>query len=583
MKVLFFDSSKALRAVAKQYVKHIGIEIITTDSVDKISQTVASEGPDFLFIEWTGYDQSMFSFIERLINDHKYLNIVVIVQSLSKENLNRAFRIGISDFLIKPFSRDSFLQKVLKPLVKKEAPQDKLQAPLNDSDTPADKAGKKVSKKVMIVDDSDLMRKLICKELQPDGYSFFLANNGKKALEIASKEKIDLVTLDLEMPGMNGYEVCEKLRLDEKTQDIPVIIVSAKTDQKEKEQGFKVGAIEYFVKPFTEGSLRVFIRNVFSAIEQKKFGRIAVVDQEPTTGHILKYSLKKRGFIVYLMKTGKELVKFLESNPIDIIISEFDLPDTNATDLFKSLGESNGLKFIPKIIITAVTKRDELIKALNSGADDYIYKPFDMEELFARVNAHLRVRYLHQELKEKNRILEELSITDALTGLLNRGYLEKRLKSEFSRSIREVIPLSVIMIDLDNFKSVNDTHGHDFGDLVLKDIAAILMSSSRVSDIVGRYGGEEFTIILPNTSYSGALVVAERVRDTVMKHTFTKGDINIQRTCSLGVCSFPETIVNNEEELLKLADNALYEAKHTGKNRVITAPADKKEQKDEEK
>lgn len=572
MKVLFCDSSKALRAVAKQYTKHIGIELITTDRIDQVDNIIRSNAPDFVFLEWRDFSSDMFSLIEKLLNDYEFINIVMIVSELKKDSLNRAFRIGISDFLIRPFSRESFLQKIFKPLIKRRSSRIYEQEFASISESGLSEDSMLEEKSILIVDDSKLMIKLIKKELEPDGYRFFSSDSGEEAINIAMKERIDLITLDLEMPGMNGYEVCQKLRLDQKTQDIPVIIVSAKTDQKEKEKGFEYGAIEYFVKPFPKGSLRTFIKNLFSAIEQKRFGRIAVVDQEATTGHILKYSLKKKGYIIYLMKTGAELVNFLKSNPVDIIISEYELPDIRSDEMFKNLNKNENLRFIPKIIITSVTKRDELIEALNKGADDYIYKPFDMEELFARVNAHLRVRYLHQELKEKNLILQELSITDSLTGLLNRGYLEKRLKSEYSRSKREASPVSCIMADIDDFKSVNDTYGHDLGDTVLKDIASIMVNSSRVSDIVGRYGGEEFTLILPNTSYKGALVVAERIRNNVLRHTFRKDDITVKRTISIGVCSFPESVVNSEKELIKLADIALYNAKKSGKNKTVQAP-----------
>ncbi len=571
MKILFFDGSKSLRAVVKRYVKDIGIELVATDNLGRVYTLVQENAPAFAIIEWENYHEGMFGFIEKLLYDFPCLNIVMAVDHLDRDKLNDAFRRGISDFIIKPFSRDSFLQKVFKPLVRRKIPDDFHALRKKDEEDEIFYAGSDGNKSILIVDDSDLMRKLIKKELEPDGYSFFLARNGEEALAIAEKEHIDLVTLDIEMPVMNGYDVCKKLRINDKTQDIPVIIVSSRDDQKEKEKGFGVGAIEYFVKPFSPGNLRLFISNLFRAIEQKKFGRIAVVDNEPTTGHILKYSLKKRGYVAYLLRTGREFMKFLESNPVDIIIAEYDLPDTKAIDLFRDLGKNENLKFTPKIIVTSASRKDELIEALNNGADDYICKPFDMEELFARVQAHLRVRYLHQELKEKNRILQELSITDGLTGLLNRGYVEKRLRSEYSRSIRGGYALSCIMADIDNFKSINDTYGHDLGDLVLREIAQIMVNSSRISDIVGRYGGEEFILLLPNTTYKGALVVADRIRNTVMKHTFIKGDTALTRTISLGVSSFPETVANNENELVKLADMALYSAKKNGKNMVVKA------------
>jgi diguanylate cyclase (GGDEF)-like protein len=228
--------------------------------------------------------------------------------------------------------------------------------------------------------------------------------------------------------------------------------------------------------------------------------------------------------------------------------------------------------------VTAKDTAEDIVEGLEAGADDYISKPYNFKELEARVRAMLRIKRLQDELDQKNRELEDankrlrkLSITDGLTGLFNHRHVHELLRDEWERSARSGEPSAVAMLDLDRFKSINDTYGHPTGDVVLYETARIIREAAREIDMVGRYGGEEFIAILPGTEEESAEHFAERVRQAVEAHVFRDGATEIRMTVSCGVASFPAPGVDEPEALLKAADEALYQAKHGGRNQVVRA------------
>jgi diguanylate cyclase (GGDEF)-like protein len=230
---------------------------------------------------------------------------------------------------------------------------------------------------------------------------------------------------------------------------------------------------------------------------------------------------------------------------------------------------------------TALDATENKVEGLEAGADDYITKPIDFAELKARLTSMLRIKRLQEELEERERQLLEanerlkhMSQTDGLTGLDNRRHLEERLMEMFEHSKRLTEPFSCVMCDLDRFKSVNDTYGHQAGDAVLKQFARILREEVREIDRVGRYGGEEFMLLLPGTVLDAGVTFAERVRKQVEANTFTFEGTSIRRTASFGVSAWPHPRIANCEALMRAADDALYVAKETGRNRVVRFDSD---------
>ena len=309
--------------------------------------------------------------------------------------------------------------------------------------------------------------------------------------------------------------------------------------------------------------------------------RVLVVDDLPDNVEILRARLESRGYQVDTAENGEEALRQVQSAPPQLILCDVMMPGIDGYEVARRIkegGKSGALPFIPIILVTALGETEHIVQGLNTGADDYIAKPYHFQELEARVRAMLRIKRLQDELDQKNRELEvvnkrlrKLSITDGLTELYNHRHVHELLRDEFERSRRTGEPLAVTMLDLDRFKAVNDTYGHPTGDVILYETARILEDTAREIDMVGRYGGEEFLVILPNTDEEEAARFAERVRTAVEAHIFRDETNEIRMTCSSGVASFPAEGVDGPEQLLKQADDALYVAKESGRNRVVRA------------
>jgi diguanylate cyclase (GGDEF)-like protein len=307
--------------------------------------------------------------------------------------------------------------------------------------------------------------------------------------------------------------------------------------------------------------------------------RILVVDDSPAQLEQLAQVLSREGYDVRRAQDGKEAIRAVRADPPDLVLLDLVLPDMDGLEVLRIVKARKEDQFIPVIILSAKSDIDSKVRGLRIGADDFLAKPFAEAEVLARAAAMLRIKSLQDELRrarreleEKQKQLEEQSITDALTSLRNRRFFDERLAEEFRRAQRYSDPVSLMMIDLDNFKAVNDRHGHPAGDTVLREAAALIRGSIREPDICARYGGEEFAVILPKTHMSGALTVAERVwRELGQKVYRTGGEsghADVQVTASIGIAFYPSKDITGPDLLLKFADEALYNAKRAGRNTI---------------
>ena len=306
--------------------------------------------------------------------------------------------------------------------------------------------------------------------------------------------------------------------------------------------------------------------------------RILVVDDVPDNVEILEARLSSRGYEVQTATNGQEALERVRDEPPHLILLDVMMPGMDGHEVARRVKDDEKLPFIPIILVTALSEADDVVQGLESGADDYISKPYNFRELEARVRAMLRIKRLQDELDQKNRELElvnkrlkKLSITDGLTELFNHRHVHQLLHDEFERSARTQESIAVVMMDLDRFKAVNDTYGHPTGDVILYETAQIIKDTAREIDMPGRYGGEEFIAILPDTGEEAGARFAERVRQAVEDHVFRDGATEVRMTVSCGVASFPAPGVDTPEALLKAADEALYQAKHGGRNQVVRA------------
>lgn len=300
--------------------------------------------------------------------------------------------------------------------------------------------------------------------------------------------------------------------------------------------------------------------------KSKKDISVLVVDDEGIMRNLLADVLQDEGYSVLTAVDGEEAIKISNDSKFDIVITDLKMPGINGIEVLKKFKSINSNSCI--IVITAYASVESAVEAMKEGAYDYVTKPFNIDEIKLIVNRAVERQSLIKEANEKEHY-KELSILDGLTDIYNHRYFHEELEQEAERAQRYKLELSLIIIDIDDFKIYNDKHGHLAGDQALKKMARIFNEVVRKVDIVARYGGEEFTIILPQTAKAEALVFAQRIRSLVNQMEFPDkdGNFNVHISVSIGVSTYPAD-ASGKKELISKADEALYDAKNKGKNRI---------------
>lgn len=296
--------------------------------------------------------------------------------------------------------------------------------------------------------------------------------------------------------------------------------------------------------------------------------RILVVDDDAANLRLVAETLDGNGYALETATDGIEAIERVKQDPPDLMILDVMMPKMNGLEVCRIVKSLSTDSFIPIILVTIKGDVDSKVTGLKLGADDYLAKPYNPLELRARVASMLRIKALQDKINAKRRELEALSMTDDLTGLFNHRAMQQRLRDEFMRAQRYNEPLSLLMIDVDHFKSINDQFGHLFGDHVLSSLARVIQANVREIDICARYGGEEFMVILPQTHFTGSLSVAERVWRAASAKPFEHGSARHSLTISVGISFYPNKNVHGVEQLIAFADEALYQAKRSGRNRI---------------
>lgn len=298
--------------------------------------------------------------------------------------------------------------------------------------------------------------------------------------------------------------------------------------------------------------------------------KILVVDDEIESRRLLSIHLKWAGHTVVEAEDGRDGWEKFRSEQTRLVITDWMMPEVDGPELVRRIraNATSGYTYI--IMLTALGAKPNVITGLEAGADDYLTKPFESDELMARVRIGERILNLEESLTASRQQMEYLALHDGLTNLLNRRALHDHAEAELSRAARNTAPFSVIMLDIDHFKSVNDRFGHAAGDAALRLVASTLTQQVRAYDVVGRWGGEEFMILLPNTALAEARTAAERIREAIEAARLpVVNDGEVQLTASLGVAAL--TGAASVQELTSQADTALYRAKQMGRNRVCLA------------
>ena len=450
--------------------------------------------------------------------------------------------------------------------------------------------------RVLVVDDVPANVKLLEARLSAEYFDVITAMSGDEALAICERAECDLVLLDVMMPDMDGFEVCRRLKTNPATHHIPVVMVTALDQPSDRVRGLEAGADDFLTKPTPELALIARVRSLarlkmvtdelrMRAVTTREIGielpereavtdtgrggRVLIVDDRPASYERVAATLASEQSVEIEADPNEALFRAAEGN-YDLLIVSLGLESFDALRLCSQIRSLDRTRNVPILAIAEPDNSARMLRGLDIGVNDYLMRPIDKHELLARARSQVRKRRYTERLRDNVQISIEMAITDALTGLFNRRYMENHLTTLVEQASARGKPLAVLALDIDYFKSINDTHGHDAGDDVLRDFALRIKRSIRGIDLACRSGGEEFIIVMPETDMAVAAMVAERLRRRIAAEPFaiSGGTRTIPVTLSIGIAALRGRD-DSPASLLKRADQALYRAKRDGRNRVV--------------
>ncbi|MCG8560501.1 MAG: PleD family two-component system response regulator [Hyphomicrobiales bacterium] len=454
--------------------------------------------------------------------------------------------------------------------------------------------------RVLVVDDIQANVKLLEARLTAEYFEVLTARSGPEALDLCAAEGADVILLDVMMPGMDGFEVCRRLKSDPKCHHVPVIMVTALDQPSDKVQGLEAGADDFLTKPVDDLALITRVKNLArlktltdemlmraSTSEQMGLpggpdgsaplsglgGRVLLVEDHNRSAQRIADNLSSEQTLEVEGDPQAAMLALPDGN-FDLLVVSLNLQAADGLRLCSQVRSIDRTRHLPILILVEPGDDARLLRGLDMGVNDYLVRPIDKNEMLARVRTQIKRKRYADMLKNRIEESVELAITDGLTGLHNRRYMESHLQTLVDEAVQRGKPLSLMIADIDFFKSVNDTFGHDVGDMVLREFAGRVRTNTRGIDLACRYGGEEFVMVMPDTDLAKAYVVAERLRQCVAGQSFAIDGQNkmLEITASVGVACL-EHPDDTPETILKRADQALYCAKKDGRNRVVADAA----------
>ena len=452
--------------------------------------------------------------------------------------------------------------------------------------------------RVLVVDDILANVKLLEARLQAEYFEVLTASSGQAALDVCARERIDVVLLDVMMPGMDGFETCRRIKAAPNTSHVPVIMVTALDQPADKVQGLEAGADDFLTKPVDDVALITRVKNLArlkmlndemvmraSTTQQMGIspsalakalngdsGRILLVDDHPRSASRILEVLGK-GNDAFVERDVQNALMKVAQYKFDLLIVSLSLANADALRLCSQVRSLDRTRHLPIIILVEPGDDARLMRALDMGVNDYLVRPIDRNEMLARVKTQVKRKRHGDFLRTRLEESVEFAITDPLTGLHNRRYMESHLRTLVDEAIANGRPLSMLVTDNDHFKRINDGYGHDAGDNVLRQFSARLRRNTRGIDLACRFGGEEFVIIMPDTEMFRAQQVGERLRECIAAEPFmVNATTKLAVTASVGLSTLDKPD-ETPETIFKRADNALYTAKREGRNRVVADAA----------
>ncbi|HSZ73961.1 MAG TPA: PleD family two-component system response regulator [Rhizomicrobium sp.] len=453
--------------------------------------------------------------------------------------------------------------------------------------------------RVLVVDDILSNVKLLEAKLTAEYFEVVTAYSGMEALSKIETAEPDIVLLDVMMPGMDGFEVCRRIKHNSKTAHVPVVMVTALDQPSDRVTGLEAGADDFLTKPVDDAALFARVRSLVrlkmmtdelrmreatgqsmglldpaeTLVENAPPGRILIIEDRPESAAWFLSALQPANEVASVDTFEEALVR-VRGGDYDLIVVSLGVRGFDGLRLCSQLRSLPEGRNVPILVVVSEGERRKLTQALEMGVNDYLTRPVDKNELIARVRTQLRKKRYADQLRHNVQLSLEMAITDQLTGLHNRRYMGRHLDTLVQSAKKSGKPLAFLIMDIDYFKSVNDTHGHDIGDEVLREFAGRIGANVRGIDLACRYGGEEFVVVMPDTDISFAYMVAERLRKSVEATPFaiSRDPSKLNVTISIGIAA-SEGDDDSADALLHRADQALYRAKRDGRNRVVADAA----------
>lgn len=453
--------------------------------------------------------------------------------------------------------------------------------------------------RVLVVDDVLANVKLLEARLAAEYFEVLTAYSGLEALDVCARERVDVVLLDVMMPGMDGFEVCRRIKQTPTTAHVPVIMVTALDQATDKVHGLDAGADDFLTKPVDDIALVTRVKNLArlkvlsdelmmhaaparqmeigspaaaEAANTAERGRILIVEDHVRSAARIVEGLAKTHTVTVESDAQAALLKLLDES-CDLLIVSLSLSQADGLRLVSQVRSLERTRHLPIIVLVEPGDEPRLMRGLDMGVNDYLMRPVERNEMVARVRTQIRRKRHSDRLRACLEETAELAVVDPLTGLHNRRYMEEHLRTLVAQAVKSGRPLSLLIADIDHFKSVNDTWGHDAGDKVLRQVAQRFRQNIRSMDLACRFGGEEFVGIMPDLDLTRALQVGERLRASIAGDVFVVGSERpILVTVSVGLATL-EGWDDAPDNLIKRADQALYAAKREGRNRVMSDAA----------